>query len=831
MSYRSEVLANSPVSYWRLGESSGTTASDEQGANDGTYNNSPTLGATALLSAVSDSAVELNGTDQYVSVGASASLQITGDLTLCAWIKGSLTGDGRIIAYGTGAPDVEANNYLYDITLMSSGAIRYFHEYGAGINVLFNFSNFTASADTIYFVCVTRDATAGEIKLYVDGSLKDTQSYSNAPTGGGSSSMAIGAAPSVTDHFDGVLDEVAIFNSVLSASAITDLYAAGILGSTVEGVIPPLVSSISALVTGSSTYNATITGVMPAIDSTVAASKTNPDSYIFGIMPTLQGDISASATSDSTTLYFATKSITTDPTSTPANTHYPGRLTNPGNYKREFKPGEFGVVKPSFGEVVIDNRDGAYDYLAEYGFDGQIYKLYYGDEDGVFPDDFTVVLIATMENIQLDYESIKIKLKDNLSFLDKPLLDDAFTGGGDLDGTSLVENTPKQRIFGEIPYAPVQLIDATKLIYFVCQEKPLEADKTAGYNSTFGTYTDADAEFLVFDGGVSITRKANYSNATEILNQPPSSGQCKFYFSDKGIFFRLGTSPQYDIRCRVKTWRLQGRAGDLGLFKISNFITESGLLNSYDISEYTALTNYLVETTATANNIGEITTFGSNLYRDVQFNGLVVKSSDLTYSDLLEAISKTDHYAIFVDRRGILRAFIIIRPDLLGYLNLPTEYEFTERNITRIVRELPVPSYKINIGYGQTFPGDTATGASSEVRDAITKEGFAFSYAFKDTSVLGKHKQADSIEIETPIREVFPVSVKNRAVVNLFAETSFYTITVEKSELETSMLTLELGSIVSLTLPRFNLSSGKLFMVVGVRHDYARQSITLTLWG
>ena len=47
-SYRQVVLDASPVSYWRLGETSGTSAADETGANPGTYNN-VLLGAPGAL--------------------------------------------------------------------------------------------------------------------------------------------------------------------------------------------------------------------------------------------------------------------------------------------------------------------------------------------------------------------------------------------------------------------------------------------------------------------------------------------------------------------------------------------------------------------------------------------------------------------------------------------------------------------------------------------------------------------------------------------------------------------------------------------------------------
>src|SRR5437588_12014150 len=49
------------VSYWRLGESSGTTACDSYGANAGTYQGGFTLGRVGAIAGDPDTAVELDG--------------------------------------------------------------------------------------------------------------------------------------------------------------------------------------------------------------------------------------------------------------------------------------------------------------------------------------------------------------------------------------------------------------------------------------------------------------------------------------------------------------------------------------------------------------------------------------------------------------------------------------------------------------------------------------------------------------------------------------------------------------------------------------------------
>lgn len=56
--YKSTVLADSPLFYYRLGESSGSTAYDEVAASsNGTYYNTPTLGQTGAISGDSNTSV------------------------------------------------------------------------------------------------------------------------------------------------------------------------------------------------------------------------------------------------------------------------------------------------------------------------------------------------------------------------------------------------------------------------------------------------------------------------------------------------------------------------------------------------------------------------------------------------------------------------------------------------------------------------------------------------------------------------------------------------------------------------------------------------------
>ncbi len=68
MAYADVVLADSPLAYYRLGESSGTTMTDSSGnGRHGTYVGSPTLGAAGLVPG--DTCADFDGVNDYAAAG------------------------------------------------------------------------------------------------------------------------------------------------------------------------------------------------------------------------------------------------------------------------------------------------------------------------------------------------------------------------------------------------------------------------------------------------------------------------------------------------------------------------------------------------------------------------------------------------------------------------------------------------------------------------------------------------------------------------------------------------------------------------------------------
>src|SRR5437764_12574243 len=83
----SNAITTTPglVSYWRLGESSGTAACDSWGSNAGTYQGGYTLGRLGALAGDSNTAVALDGSTGQLSVPHSTSLDVGDTFTVEAW--------------------------------------------------------------------------------------------------------------------------------------------------------------------------------------------------------------------------------------------------------------------------------------------------------------------------------------------------------------------------------------------------------------------------------------------------------------------------------------------------------------------------------------------------------------------------------------------------------------------------------------------------------------------------------------------------------------------------------------------------------------------------
>ena len=217
-------MNDSPIHYLQFDESIVTSAANLGTlALNGTYENSTTTAAGFLGNAVDLRAV---GTSDYVSLG-SQSVDGLGDFTMSFW--GLTTDNTDFQAVISGAKSDSGNNEL--LWEFSDGTI--FRPYVGNAYRDVTITNF-ADGEWHHFAW-TRSGTTHSI--YIDGVLEGTAELTgvsetlNIAEGGlviGQDQDTVGGGFVTNEAWDGLIDEFAIFDSVLNAQQIQEQYDAGL---------------------------------------------------------------------------------------------------------------------------------------------------------------------------------------------------------------------------------------------------------------------------------------------------------------------------------------------------------------------------------------------------------------------------------------------------------------------------------------------------------------------------------------------------------------------------------------------------------------------------
>ncbi|MDO8715791.1 MAG: LamG-like jellyroll fold domain-containing protein, partial [Dehalococcoidales bacterium] len=252
------------VGYWKFNEGSGSFASDSS-----TYNNNGSLINTPVwVPGISGTALNFNGSTQYVNITHSSSLDITSALTVAAWVKfDPFTGTLEGIA-GKGSPDTAAGisnsgwwlSYDNRISQADFGYTAFGNSSGGwagGGNNFGTVGDYAFASGTWYHLAFT--ITGTEAKLYINGAqYGPTKAISNLSLSDITRSLNIGRPSSDGYYFDGSIDEVKIWNRVLSSVEISAEY----------GGAPPSTYALTISKAGTGTGTVTATGINCGTDCT-----------------------------------------------------------------------------------------------------------------------------------------------------------------------------------------------------------------------------------------------------------------------------------------------------------------------------------------------------------------------------------------------------------------------------------------------------------------------------------------------------------------------------------------------------------------------------------
>ncbi len=225
--YEQAVLVNSPIGFWSLGETTGTTAYDLSGnGNNGTYTGGYTQGAPGPISNSNlGNSTLFNGSNSYVSLPNV--IQPYTIITISLWFK--TTSDGIILGYQNATVGSAQNDYVPIIYIGTDGKLR-----AELWNGLVDPITTTNTVNDGRWHNITLVANSTTQSLYFDNSLVGTLSgtitnltmtYNQLGTGYGSSWPSTNGS---WFYFKGGISNVSIYTSALSSSQIQTLFNDGI---------------------------------------------------------------------------------------------------------------------------------------------------------------------------------------------------------------------------------------------------------------------------------------------------------------------------------------------------------------------------------------------------------------------------------------------------------------------------------------------------------------------------------------------------------------------------------------------------------------------------
>jgi len=198
---QSSIPTTSPVASWSF-EESGNFVNDTHNRVKGKLN----------------SALSFDGKDDYFRVKDGNSLDMTNSITLSAWIypRSWSSSYPRIISKEV---SITANPYSLELD-SSNGRALFCLNTGTGENCIDSGVN-SISLSQWYYIVGTWDGKYS--RIYLNGALKNSIALSGIMNAT-SSDILIGNNPSNNRQFDGIIDEVKIYNIPLTSSDISSAY-------------------------------------------------------------------------------------------------------------------------------------------------------------------------------------------------------------------------------------------------------------------------------------------------------------------------------------------------------------------------------------------------------------------------------------------------------------------------------------------------------------------------------------------------------------------------------------------------------------------------------
>ncbi len=221
--YSAAVREDNPVAYWALDESSGFIANDSIGTNHGAYAGA-TLNQSPLIT--TRKSVSFTGSSTSgITVPDAAALDLSTNFTLELWAKTGTAANMTLLDKGQ-AGSIWASYWL---RILSGGTVECAVRSGnADTPKVTATTTATVNDNAKHHIAVVFTASS-TLKIYIDKVERASVAHAIASAWNTATSLYIANRyNAVPEAYTGVLDEIALYATALSATRIAAHYDAGV---------------------------------------------------------------------------------------------------------------------------------------------------------------------------------------------------------------------------------------------------------------------------------------------------------------------------------------------------------------------------------------------------------------------------------------------------------------------------------------------------------------------------------------------------------------------------------------------------------------------------
>lgn len=492
-----------------------------------------------------------------------------------------------------------------------------------------------------------------------------------------------------------------------------------------------------------------------------------------------------------TTFYLSSGDFSTRGGDTPEHVAFNAALLDPGSIaSTAFGDGRTGGgTRLSLGEIRVANADGGFDGWLNYSFDGRPVTIRRGDS-GSYPADHTTMFTGTTEALTVNRREVIVRLRDKQLIFDKPILTNLYGGTNvlpnGLDGTADdLAGKPKPRLLGRCRNVSPPCVNTSKQVYQV-NDGPIASIEA------------------VYDRAFALTRGVDHANSGALMAASPAAGDYDTCLAEGLI--RLGDDPEGEVT--VDATEGPAAVDRTAAAMLTTLALEAGV-SSGDL--------------ASADFAAFVTDAPATL-------GVWISGSGETYSQVMDRIAASVGAFYAFDPAGLLRVGRLIEPAGEPVLDI-AEYDVLEPFERRPARDGDIPTWRVAVRHSRVWTVQTSdiAGGVDAARRALVGAEYRSQVA-EDAAVKDQFLLAGEETIDTLLAtEADAANEAARRLALRKVRRDFFDVGLPASRVMAAGL--KLTSVVRLTHPRFGLSAGRLFIVLGIRLDLARNRATLTLWG